>query len=165
MNQESRYRPACVRDEFLIRERVKHETHREHIAAVSAAATFVYSFFFCFYWFALPPSRSVMSSPARSHRQPRWNFDIDRYINPFVVPARTATRRLPSLARRFLGHHDRPPRPLGNLLVIAWAVIGTLAALSLIYVVCRRITASQEGEVPVILGSFVRQVPTPSRPT
>lgn len=67
---------------------------------------------------------------------------------------------MPSLARRFLGHHDHPPQALGNLLVIAWAVVGTLAALSLIYVVCGQITASDGGQVPPILGSFVSPLPT-----
>lgn len=87
---------------------------------------------------------------------PRWNFEIDRYINPFILPS--PVEHLPSLARRFLGRHDHPPRRLGNILTVVWAFIGALGALSLISVVCKEIPVfeSSEGGGPLVLGSFVR---------
>lgn len=95
--------------------------------------------------------------PPDTHaRPPRWNFDVDRYISPFVVPAETVTRHLPPILRRFLGRHERPPRPLGNLPALAWGFVGTVGSLSLIYAVNRHVLGANDGGAPLILGSYVR---------
>lgn len=95
--------------------------------------------------------------PGIRPKEPRWNLDIDQYINPFIVPL--PIRSTPLLVRRFLGYHDGPSalRPLGNVLVVTWAFLGTLGALSLIFVVCRAAFEDRGG--PLILGSFVSYTP------
>ncbi|KAF3764168.1 hypothetical protein M406DRAFT_277656, partial [Cryphonectria parasitica EP155] len=82
-----------------------------------------------------------------------WNIDIDRYINPFIRSPRK--QNLPPAIARFLGYRDHPPRLFGNVLIIAYAFIGTLSSLSLIYAVSNQIQALGIGtDSPLILGSF-----------
>lgn len=90
-----------------------------------------------------------------------WNIDIDRYINPYILSQ--PARRLPPMLGRFLGHRLDQPRPLGNVVIAIWSFIGTLASLSLIYVVTAHIPAIEDRQAPFILGSFVSlsDPPTP----
>lgn len=88
-----------------------------------------------------------------------WNIDIDRFINPYILPSPVS--RLPTWLGRFFGYRREPPRPLGNVIVSIWSFIGTLASLSLIYVVNGQLSAYENREAPLILGSFVNGSPSP----
>ncbi|KAK3944374.1 HPP family protein [Diplogelasinospora grovesii] len=82
----------------------------------------------------------------------RWHFDIDHYLNPVVPP--TALPRLPYPVAHFLGYRTRPPRPLGNILIIAWAFVGIFCSLALIATVGRYVPSFAGHAVPTIIGSF-----------
>lgn len=89
----------------------------------------------------------------RQKRIRGWNIDIDRVINPYIPPP---PRKLSApIVLHFLGYHEHPQQPLGNIIVIIWSFIGSLSALSLIYIVCRQIPAFESLDAPLILGSFV----------
>ena len=81
-----------------------------------------------------------------------WHFNIDRYINPYVLPNRI--ERLPKLLSRFLGHSDSPRKEIGNLVVAAWAFLGAFVGLIAIEAVFMIPTIHDRG-VPLLVASFV----------
>lgn len=93
--------------------------------------------------------------PNNPRRGPsRWHFDIDRYLNPLFPPS--VLPRLPRPVAHFLGYRTHPaPRPLGNLAMIFWAVIGVFGSIAIICAVNLEIPAFQRRDVPTIIGSFV----------
>ncbi|KAL2155735.1 hypothetical protein VTH82DRAFT_477 [Thermothelomyces myriococcoides] len=94
-----------------------------------------------------------MISPSSLRRGPtRWHFDIDKYINPLLPPS--CLPYLPSPVAHFLGYRTRPPRPLGNLAMIFWAIIGVFVSLAIIGAVNDAIPALQHRSAPIIIGSF-----------
>lgn len=100
-----------------------------------------------------------MIAPSGPRRGPsRWHFDIDQHTNRFFPPS--ALPYLPSPVAHFLGYRTHAPaRPLGNLAMIFWAVIGVFSSLAVIGAVGLAIPAFTSRGVPVIVGSFVRGVP------
>lgn len=130
-----------------------------------------------------------------------WTVDVDRFLNPFVPPPprnhlprvvlhflgyRGTTepgeqqQQQPEKTRAARGAGPDepppppappPPPPLGNILVAAWAFLGTLASLSLVYVLGQSVplfreaaSSNSDGDddrMPLILGSFVS---LPNRP-
>ncbi|KAK3900649.1 hypothetical protein C8A05DRAFT_35715, partial [Staphylotrichum tortipilum] len=60
--------------------------------------------------------------PARRRGPSQWHFDVDAHLNPFLPPS--VLPRLPSPVAHFLGYRTHAPRPVGNLAMIFWAVIG-----------------------------------------
>ncbi|KAL1877923.1 hypothetical protein Daus18300_002276 [Diaporthe australafricana] len=82
----------------------------------------------------------------------QWQVNIDRYINPFLVPP--PTRFLPSPLQRLLGRHERSRPRLGNVAISFWAFIGALGALSLISIIDRHVPAFESAGTPLIIGSF-----------
>jgi CBS-domain-containing membrane protein len=67
---------------------------------------------------------SLPPSPA-----PRFDFNIDDYLNPFVP--RPWLKLLPKPISRLLGYRSTPQEPIGSLLVCIWAFIGAFAGISL----------------------------------
>ncbi|KAL2182107.1 HPP family-domain-containing protein [Thermothelomyces heterothallicus CBS 202.75] len=94
-----------------------------------------------------------MMPPSRLRRGPtRWHFDIDKYLNPLLPPS--CLPYLPAPVAHFLGYRTRPPRPLGNLAMIFWAVVGVFASLAIIGAVDQAIPAFQARGAPIIIGSY-----------
>lgn len=94
----------------------------------------------------------------------QWQVNIDRYINPFLVPPPTR-RFLPSPLQRLLGRRERSRPQLGNVAISFWAFIGALGALSLISIIDRHVPAFESAGTPLIVGSFVSFLKTPPRHT
>jgi hypothetical protein len=82
-----------------------------------------------------------------------WNFDIDRWLNP-LVPS-PPWRWLPYPASYFLGHRRKPQRPIGNLIITAWAFVGIFAGLVVVEIVSKQVTVFQDHKAPIIIASFV----------
>lgn len=98
--------------------------------------------------------------PSKSVRD--WNVDFDQFLNPFIPPP--PRNYLPHFILHFLGYRQpdhEPSSPLGNVLVSTWAFLGTLASLSLVYILCHAVPLFQnlDDDVPMILGSFVSTAP------
>ncbi|KAG5982712.1 hypothetical protein E4U55_001502 [Claviceps digitariae] len=81
-----------------------------------------------------------------------WNFNIDRYLNPFVPPP--PWKYLPYPVAWFLGHRKTKPRETGNLMPIFWASIGIFAAILLIQGVSKQVPSFAAHGAPLIVGSF-----------
>lgn len=84
----------------------------------------------------------------------RWHFDIDTYINPFI-PA-PPWRWVPRPIAHFLGYReDHPPRPIGNLVVAFWTLIGTFCSVSVVSSVTMNVSSFQHHHSPVVIASMV----------
>ncbi|KAH6627446.1 HPP family-domain-containing protein [Chaetomium tenue] len=83
----------------------------------------------------------------------RWHFDIDKHLNPFLAPS--ALPMMPAPIAHFFGYRTHAPaRPLGNLIMIFWAVIGVFASLAIVGAVVLAVPSFQAQGVPTIIGSF-----------
>lgn len=84
----------------------------------------------------------------------RWHFDIDKHLNPFLAPS--ALPMMPAPIAHFFGYRTHAPaHPLGNLIMIFWAVIGVFASLAIVGAVVLAVPSFQAQGVPTIIGSFV----------
>lgn len=82
----------------------------------------------------------------------RWNFDIDQWLNP-IVP-RPPWQRLPTLISHFLGYRKETPKPIGNLLIAGWALVGVFLGLIVIELVTKQVAVFHEHQAPIIIASF-----------
>lgn len=82
-----------------------------------------------------------------------WNFDIDRFLNPFIPPP--PWRFLPYPIAYWFGYRKGPPRNVGNLVAIFWAFIGVFCAILIIEAASRHVHSFQEHGAPIIIASFV----------
>ncbi|KAF7509181.1 hypothetical protein GJ744_008241 [Endocarpon pusillum] len=80
------------------------------------------------------------------------NFDIDKYINPFIPASRLC--RLPKPVSRFLGYRDEPRQRIGNIVNWLWSFVGAFCGTALIAGVCKSSATIQSHAPPVIIGSF-----------
>ncbi|KAK2612762.1 hypothetical protein QQS21_001213 [Conoideocrella luteorostrata] len=87
---------------------------------------------------------------ALQHRT--WNFNIDRYLNPFVPSP--PWRHLPYQVARFFGYRRAKPAETGNLMPVFWAFIGIFAAILLIQGVSQNVPSFESKGAPMIVGSF-----------
>lgn len=85
-----------------------------------------------------------------------WNFDIDRFINPFVPAPRW--HLVPRPIAHILGHRDRPTKPSGNILTAFWSLIGAFCGVALVAEVSKRVPVFEAREGPHIVGSLVSHI-------
>lgn len=90
-----------------------------------------------------------MSSPPSI---PRFDFDIDDYLNPFI--ARPRLHFLPKTISRLLGYRSTPPGPIGRLLVCIWAFIGAFTSISFICLIFHVLPSRGSSNPPIIIASF-----------
>lgn len=83
------------------------------------------------------------------------DFDIDRYINPYLPPPRLDL--LPKPISWLLGYRDKPTARTGNVLVWWWAFVGAFCSILVIEAVFRSEKLKIEG-TPVIIASLVCEV-------
>ncbi|KAJ5381761.1 uncharacterized protein N7496_004189 [Penicillium cataractarum] len=81
-----------------------------------------------------------------------WHVDIDRFINPWVPAPRLHI--LPRPISHFLGYRDKPARPLGNVVLAFWSLVGAFCGVALIAEVSKRIPAFEVRDAPAVVGSF-----------
>ncbi|KAI1207252.1 HPP family-domain-containing protein [Annulohypoxylon truncatum] len=85
-------------------------------------------------------------------RPSQWNFEIDDYLNPWLPAA--PWKHVPYPIAHFLGHRPGPQRPLGNIAMIFWALIGVFCSLIIIEFAGRAIPSFEAHGAPIIIGSF-----------
>jgi len=93
-----------------------------------------------------------MPSSSSPSSAPRFDFDIDDYLNPFVP--RPRLKLLPKPISRLLGYRSTPQEPIGNLLVCIWAFIGAFAGISLISLLFHFLPVRGPSDPPIIIASF-----------
>ncbi|WYZ36911.1 hypothetical protein EsH8_II_000417 [Colletotrichum jinshuiense] len=81
-----------------------------------------------------------------------WNFDIDRFLNPFVPPS--PWKHIPYPISHFFGYRKTKPEHVGNLVAIFWACIGVFCGVAVVAVISHQIPSFQEHGAPIIVGSF-----------
>ncbi|KAJ5657653.1 uncharacterized protein N7484_001302 [Penicillium longicatenatum] len=81
-----------------------------------------------------------------------WQFDIDRYLNPFIPAPRWHC--IPRPVAHFLGHRAEPPKPLGNLAIAFWSLIGAFCGVALVASVSEHVPSFEARDSPAIIGSF-----------
>jgi hypothetical protein len=54
-----------------------------------------------------------------------------------------------------LGYRDRPPKPIGNILIALWSLLGAFCGVALVASVSKRVPAFEARGAPTIIGSFV----------
>ncbi|EEY19543.1 HPP family protein [Verticillium alfalfae VaMs.102] len=82
----------------------------------------------------------------------QWNFDIDRFINPFVP--HPPWRHLPTPVSRFFGYRKTKPDNTGNFVLILWAFIGIFCGIAVIELVSDHVPSFRHHGAPIIVGSF-----------
>jgi hypothetical protein len=82
-----------------------------------------------------------------------WHFDIDRYINPFIPAPRW--HLIPKPIAHMLGHRDKPVKPMGNILIAGWSLLGVFCGVALVASVSKRVPSFEARNAPAIVGSFV----------
>ncbi|KAJ6097621.1 hypothetical protein N7499_001995 [Penicillium canescens] len=81
-----------------------------------------------------------------------WQFDIDRYINPFVPAPRW--HLVPKPVARMLGHREESPKPVGNIPIAFWSLVGAFCGVALVASVSKRVPSFEARGAPAIIGSF-----------
>lgn len=81
-----------------------------------------------------------------------WNIDIDRFLNPFLPPP--PWRWIPRPISHWFGYRETPPKPLGNVLVTFWSVVGIFCGVSLIEGVSSHVPSFRDHGAPLIVASF-----------
>lgn len=92
-----------------------------------------------------------------------WHVDIDHFINPWVPAPRL--HLLPRPISHFLGYRDKPGRPLGNVVLAFWSLVGAFCGVALIAEVSKRIPAFEVRDAPAVVGSFVSCSAVPAMST
>ena len=87
----------------------------------------------------------------------RLDFDIDKYINPFIPPSQL--HRLPKPISRFLGHRAERRQSTGSIVSWAWSFVGAFSGIALIAGVFKSSASIESHAPPIIVGSFVRLPP------
>ncbi|KAJ5921308.1 hypothetical protein N7466_009634 [Penicillium verhagenii] len=81
-----------------------------------------------------------------------WNFDIDRYLNRLVPAPRW--HLIPKPVAHFLGYRTETPKPLGNIVIAFWSLIGAFCGVALVASVSQNVPSFEARDAPAIIGSF-----------
>ncbi|RDW77135.1 hypothetical protein BP6252_05188 [Coleophoma cylindrospora] len=83
---------------------------------------------------------------------PRFDFNIDQYLNPYIP--RPRLHLLPKPLSWILGYRDTPRQHLiGNLLIAFWSFVGAVAGICVIEAVFHTHPIQSQG-TPIIIASF-----------
>lgn len=102
---------------------------------------------------------SAQKSPSASMLQridfSRLHVDIDAFLNPYLPPP--PWHHLPQPISRFFGYRKTlAPKPLGNLVIAFWSMIGVFCGVLVVAEVSEHIPSFQAHHAPIIVASFVR---------
>jgi len=81
------------------------------------------------------------------------DFDIDKHLSA-IIP-RNRLDRLPRPISHFLGYRETPRKPIGNIIVAAWSLLGGFIGILAVAGLFKASFVEARGG-PVIVGSFVR---------
>ncbi|KAK2000905.1 HPP family protein [Colletotrichum falcatum] len=81
-----------------------------------------------------------------------WDFDIDRFVNPFIPHPRWEC--LPYPIAHFFGYRKSKPNNTGNLVPIFWACIGVFSGVAVVALVSQHVPLFKQHGAPIIVGSF-----------
>ncbi|KAK2028427.1 HPP family protein [Colletotrichum zoysiae] len=81
-----------------------------------------------------------------------WDFDIDRFLNPFIP--HPPWECVPYPIAHFFGYRKVKPSNVGNIVSILWACIGVFCGVAIVAIVSRHIPIFREHGAPIIVGSF-----------
>ncbi|KAJ5752118.1 hypothetical protein N7520_009035 [Penicillium odoratum] len=81
-----------------------------------------------------------------------WHFDIDRYLDPLVPAPRW--NAVPKPVAYFLGYRAERPKPLGNIVIAFWSLIGAFSGVALVASVSQHVPSFEARHVPAVIGSF-----------
>ncbi|PMD40081.1 HPP family protein-like protein [Hyaloscypha variabilis F] len=84
-------------------------------------------------------------------REPAFDFDVDHYINRFVL--RSRLHLLPTPISWLLGYRAKPMRRIGSVLVWLWAFIGAFAGLLVVEAVFQTDGIKDHG-APTVIASL-----------
>ncbi len=82
-----------------------------------------------------------------------FNFDIDRYVNPFIP--RNRIHFLPRFVSHFLGYRVHPYQEPGNVLIAWWSFFGAFVGITVVEWIFKVPLIASHG-VPTIIASSVR---------
>ncbi|RDH35120.1 HPP family-domain-containing protein [Aspergillus welwitschiae] len=83
----------------------------------------------------------------------RLHVDIDAFLNPYLPPP--PWRHLPRPISRFFGYRKTlAPKPLGNLVIAFWSLIGVFCGVLVVAEVSEHIPSFQAHHAPIIVASF-----------
>ncbi|RAK75492.1 HPP family protein [Aspergillus fijiensis CBS 313.89] len=83
----------------------------------------------------------------------RLHVDIDAYINPVLPPP--PWRYLPRPVSRFFGYRETPsPKPLGNVVVAFWTLIGVFCGVLIVAEASMHVPLFEHHNAPIIVASF-----------
>jgi hypothetical protein len=85
-----------------------------------------------------------------------WNFDIDRFLNPYL-PA-PPWEQLPYPISRFFGYRKIPPKEPGNIAVTFWAFISIFCGISIVEAISQRISHWLDHGSSLVFSSYVSHV-------
>jgi hypothetical protein len=54
-----------------------------------------------------------------------------------------------------LGHRESPQKPMGNILIAVWSILGVFCGVALVASVSKRVPSFEARDAPAIIGSFV----------
>jgi hypothetical protein len=89
-------------------------------------------------------------------REPAFDFDVDHYINRFVL--RSRLHLLPTPISWLLGYRAKPMHRIGSVLVWLWAFIGAFAGLLVVEAVFQTDGIKDHG-APTVIASLVSRLP------
>ncbi|CAG7951393.1 unnamed protein product [Penicillium olsonii] len=81
-----------------------------------------------------------------------WHIDIDYYLDRIVPTPRW--HLIPKPIAHMLGHRESPPKPLGNILIACWSLVGAFCGVALVASVSKRVPSFEARDAPAIIGSF-----------
>ena len=99
------------------------------------------------------PRISLSCSKMRHLPRSLCEFDIDKYLNPFVPSS--PIHRFPRPIAHFLGHRSQPRGHICQPLTWWWSFVGAFCSIALIEGVYRSSSALQSLHPPVVIGSYV----------
>ncbi|KAJ5933834.1 hypothetical protein N7454_006163 [Penicillium verhagenii] len=91
-------------------------------------------------------------APGPLARVSTWHFDIDRYLNRLVPAPRW--HLIPKPMAHFLGYRAESPKPLGNVVIAFWSLIGAFCGVALVASVSQNVPSFEARDAPAIIGSF-----------
>lgn len=81
------------------------------------------------------------------------DYDVDKHLN-LIIPA-PALHKLPSWFSRFLGHHEKQPHPIPDIVRTAWVLVASFAGVITVMATLKYGPAFVNRDCPIFIPSWV----------